>query len=77
MHMCTPMCNLHVGYNTKSALMGLHLRCVVCVCVCCLCVCVCVRMCVCVCARASACVHASVCVYVVLEISDIILTNSS
>ena len=28
MHMCTPMCNLHVGYNTKSALMGLHLRCV-------------------------------------------------
>ena len=33
MHMCTPICNLHVGYNTKSALMGLHLRCVLCVCV--------------------------------------------
>ena len=24
MHMCMPMCNLHVGYNTKSALMGLN-----------------------------------------------------
>ena len=41
MHMCTPMCNLHVGYNTKSALMGLHLRYV------CVCACVCVRVCVC------------------------------
>ena len=40
MHMCTPMCSLHVDYNTKSALMGLHLRCV--------CVCVFVHVCVCV-----------------------------